>query len=97
MVQMAPNSALIKAMVMAVEEYPRQAGFSILLLRVNSATPVKPALFIFDKKEDKTIRVLISNPRVKELGIKPKITISGEYRKMDPDLWRAVESSIQVV
>ncbi|MFN8243912.1 MAG: hypothetical protein U0X40_07630 [Ferruginibacter sp.] len=94
MVQMAPNSALIKAVVMAVEDYPRQGGFSIISLRVNSATPLKSSLFLFDKKDDKTIRALISNPRMKELGIKPKTTISGEFRKMDPDLWRAVENSI---
>jgi hypothetical protein len=91
MVQIIPNSAIIKGSVSEIIPYDKQAGYSILVLKVNAAEEKKEEAFLFNKAEDSKIKVLISNQQIGELKLKVKDTIEGELKKVNIDLWKAVD------
>ena len=90
MVQIIPNSAIIKGSIADILPYDMQAGYSILVLRVKTAVEKGGEAFLFNKAEDSKIKVLISDQQIGELKLKVKDTIEGEVRKLNIELWKAV-------
>ena len=96
MVQMAPNSALIKANVSRIEAYGSQPGYSLVHLDVNEATQKKEESFLYNHQDDKQIKVLVSNQKIGELNLKENDNIEGELKKVNFDLWKAKEDSFKI-
>jgi hypothetical protein len=46
---------------------------------------------------NKEIKILASSELQKKLKLKPAIIITGEIKKTNPFLWRAVEESFKVI
>ena len=96
MVQMAPNSALVKATVSKIKAYENQPGYSVVHLNVKEASQKKEESFLYNHEEDKQIKVLVSNQKLDELKLKEKDNIESELKKVNIDLWKANESSFKV-
>ena len=93
---MIPNGALIQGTVTAVESYAPQKGFYIITLLVADAGEKKGMNFLGNDLSGKEIKVLISGGLQKKLSLKPAGIISGEIKKVNPFLWRAVEENFEV-
>ena len=91
MVKMAPNSAVITGVVTGIESYVQQDGFSVLSLQVKNASQKKDAAFIYNKAEEKSIKALISNDRIKQSNVKMKDMLTIEANKVSINLWRVSE------
>ena len=96
MVQMAPNSALVKATVSKIKAYDKQPGYSIVHLDVKEATRKKSEAFLYDHAEDKQVKVLVSDQKLGELNLKVKDSVEGELKKVNIDLWKVNENSFRV-
>ena len=96
MVQMAPNSALVKATVSKIKAYEKQAGYSIVHLDVKEASQKKEEPFLYNHEEDKQIKVLVSDQKLGELNLKVNDNLQGEIKKVNIDLWKANENSFKV-
>lgn len=90
MVRMAPNSALITAVIAAIEPYV-QNDFSVLVLRVKNASKKGSAAFMYNASEETSIRALISNEKRDKANIKAKDSITIEASKVSINLWRITE------
>lgn len=90
MVKMAPNSALITAVITAIEPYI-QNDFCVLVLRVKKASKKKDAAFMYNASEEAIIRALISNEKRDKASIKTKDTVTIEASKVSIDLWRITQ------
>ncbi|MFT3703244.1 MAG: hypothetical protein QM802_12780 [Agriterribacter sp.] len=91
MVKMAPNIAVITAAVTGIEPYSQQDGFSILSLQVKNASPKKEVAFIYNKTEEKNIKALVSDDKIKQSKLKVKDIITIEANKVTINLWRVSE------
>lgn len=96
MVPIMPNAALIKASVLSISAYGKQPGFSLLKLKVSEAAEKKGMGFLFDKTADKTIQAIISDQKLAELQLKARDLVSGELKKVSPELWRVNESGFTI-
>jgi hypothetical protein len=96
MVQMIANAALIQGTITAIENYVSQEGFFIITLIVNTAGEKKGANFFGDEIANKEIKILLSATLQKKLKLKPAVIITGEIKKINPFLWRAVEDTFQL-
>ena len=86
MPQIKPNSAIVVATVTHIEIYSKQSDFSILSLKVKSATAKADEDFLFDKGSN-DMKALISN---NELHVKENNIITVEVKKVSIDLWRII-------
>jgi hypothetical protein len=96
MVQMVPNAALIKGTITAIEKYIPQEDFFVITLLVADAGEKKGISFLGDDMANKEIKILLSGNLQKKLKLKPAIIITGEIKKANPFLWRAVEDTFQL-
>lgn len=87
MPQIKPNSAIVVATVTHIEIYSKQSDFSILSLKVKSATAKADEDFLFDKGSNDLMKALISN---NELHVKENNIITVEVKKVSIDLWRII-------
>ncbi len=94
MVQMIPNAALIAGNVTAVEKYAAQEGFYIATITISNADEKEGNKFLGDDISGKEIKILISGDLQKKL--QPPVMITGEIKKVNPMLWRAVEDTWQM-
>ena len=96
MVQMVPNCAIVKATVTKIMGYEQAEGFCILVLNVKDATQKKDMAFLFNKDDDKEIKVIVSDQKKNELQLKVKDNIEAELKKVNIDLWKANENNFKV-
>jgi hypothetical protein len=97
MVQMIPNAALIRGTVTAVENYTPQEGFFVVTILVASAGEKAGINFLGSDLAGEEIKILLSGELQKKLKLKPAFIITGEIKKTNPFLWRAVEESFEVL
>lgn len=97
MVQMIPNAALIKGTITAIEKYIPQEGFFVITLLVAGATEKEGLKFFGDEIKNKAIKIVASGELQKKLQLKPQTIITGEIKKTNPFLWRAVEESFKLI
>lgn len=90
MVQMIPNSALITAVVESIRSYPQQEGYRILTLNVKTASPNGEKRFLYNKKEDENMNVLVGDTEYVNMRIQVGGKIHVEARKVSPKLWRVI-------
>lgn len=90
MVQMIPNSALITAEIVSIKPYPKQEGFRILTLKVQSASPKDDKRFIYNKKDDENMFVIAGEVDCDNMRLQNGVKIHAEVRKVSPKLWRII-------
>lgn len=94
---MIPNAALVKGSIIAVENYPAQQGFFVLSISISNAGEKKGFKFLDEDLSGKEIKILVSGDLQKKLNLQPEKKISGEIKKVNPFLWRAVEDTFKVL
>lgn len=96
MVQIIPNAAIIKGAVISAENYAEQEGFFVITVLVADAEEKKGVKFLGETIAAKEIKILVSGDLQKKLKLQSLVNISGEIKKINPFLWRAVEDNFKV-
>lgn len=93
---MIPNAALIQGAVTAMEKYTTQPDFFVITLLVSTVSEKKGVKFLGDDLVNKEIKILVSGGLQKKLQLKRSSIITGEIKKANPFLWRAVEDTFKL-
>ena len=96
MVQMASNAALIKGTITAVEASAAREGFYLTTLLITDAGEKEGIKFLGEELKCNEIKVLIGGGVKTTLQLQRWIIITGEIKKVNPFLWKAVDDTWQL-
>ena len=93
MTQIIPNSALISAIVISIEPYVIQEGYSIVSLNVQEASPGHEKRFLYNKDEDQLMKAIVSDIFCNDTALRAGKKINAEVKKVSPLLWKIIDFS----
>jgi ABC-type molybdate transport system ATPase subunit len=86
MVQMAPNSSTVSAVVDSLETYAAQNNFYVVHLGITELK--KSSGEMKGAEKGAKVKALLSKETADELKLKKGVKVNCEMKKVSPDLWR---------
>lgn len=88
MVQMAPNSSAVTALVISLETYAAQTNFYIILLEITASKKVADLPQMPGADKGAKVKALLSKEVADDMKLKKGVEVNCEIKKVSPDLWR---------